>query len=250
MIKGSKTENLGICFYGGGMRAIAYVGILKAFEESNIRLSAIGGSSGGAMVAAPYALGKSITEMVEHARSFKPWPLINPIHILYKKWPNYSALEKYYSSFVPLGTKIEDAQINLMIHSTNKLEKKSEWITNGEVIPAVIASNAFVGSYKINEKVYIDGDYIPDNGSDKLRELGAERTIFCYISAKSSKIYNYLPYNITQETAMQYTLDKNPPDFKLEIKLNGGGLVTKQNFDENFRIGYETGVEFVQSYLN
>ena len=58
MGKGEKVK-LGIALSGGGMRGIAHAGVLKALEESDIQIEAIGGTSSGALIAGLYVLGYS-----------------------------------------------------------------------------------------------------------------------------------------------------------------------------------------------
>ena len=50
---------LGIALSGGGMRGIAHAGVLKALEENDIQIEAIGGTSSGALIAGLYVLGYS-----------------------------------------------------------------------------------------------------------------------------------------------------------------------------------------------
>ena len=50
---------IGISLAGGGIRGIAHVGVLKALEENNIEVEAIGGTSAGSIVATLYAMGYS-----------------------------------------------------------------------------------------------------------------------------------------------------------------------------------------------
>ena len=58
-----KKVKLGIALSGGGMRGIAHAGVLKALEESGIKIEAIGGTSSGALIAGLYALGYSPEDM-------------------------------------------------------------------------------------------------------------------------------------------------------------------------------------------
>lgn len=50
---------IGLALSGGGMKGIAHAGVLRALEESNIKISIIGGSSSGSLVASLYAMGYS-----------------------------------------------------------------------------------------------------------------------------------------------------------------------------------------------
>ena len=48
---------VGIALAGGGIRGIAHAGVLKALEDNNIEIEAIGGTSAGSIVATLYAMG-------------------------------------------------------------------------------------------------------------------------------------------------------------------------------------------------
>ena len=55
-------------FSGGGARAYAHLGVLRAFHESDIPIDFIGGTSMGAIVAACLAMGWSLKELQERIR--------------------------------------------------------------------------------------------------------------------------------------------------------------------------------------
>lgn len=61
---------IGIALAGGGIRGIAHAGVLKALEENDIEVDAIGGTSAGSIVAALYAMG------------YKPYY----IYVIFKKY--------------------------------------------------------------------------------------------------------------------------------------------------------------------
>ncbi|OQX86233.1 MAG: hypothetical protein B6D63_00385 [Candidatus Latescibacteria bacterium 4484_7] len=60
---------IGVALSGGTARSMAHIGILKAFEEHGIEIDYLSGTSGGSLVAAFYASGKSIEEMENLAES-------------------------------------------------------------------------------------------------------------------------------------------------------------------------------------
>lgn len=62
----------GLCFSGGGIKAAAHIGALKAFEEKNIKFDCVSGASSGSIVATMYALGYSSDEMWEMLKNFSP----------------------------------------------------------------------------------------------------------------------------------------------------------------------------------
>ena len=53
----------GLCFSGGGIKAAAHIGALKALEEENIKFDCVSGASSGSIIATMYALGYSSDEM-------------------------------------------------------------------------------------------------------------------------------------------------------------------------------------------
>ena len=53
----------GLCLAGGGIKAAAHIGALKAFEEKNIKFDCVSGASSGSIIATMYALGSNSDEM-------------------------------------------------------------------------------------------------------------------------------------------------------------------------------------------
>lgn len=53
----------GLSLSGGGIKAAAHIGALKAFEEEKIKFDCVSGASSGSIIATMYALGYSSDEM-------------------------------------------------------------------------------------------------------------------------------------------------------------------------------------------
>ena len=71
----------GLCFSGGGIKAAAHIGALKAFEEEGIKFDCVSGASSGSIVATMYALGYNSDEMWKMFKKFAP-------KIKYYQWRN------------------------------------------------------------------------------------------------------------------------------------------------------------------
>ncbi len=54
---------IGLALAGGGIKAAAHIGALKAIEEENIQFDCVSGASSGSIIATMYALGYSSDEM-------------------------------------------------------------------------------------------------------------------------------------------------------------------------------------------
>lgn len=55
----------GLCLSGGGIKAAAHIGALKAIEEKGIKFDCVSGTSSGSIIATLYALGYTSDEMFE-----------------------------------------------------------------------------------------------------------------------------------------------------------------------------------------
>lgn len=62
----------GLCFSGGGIKAAAHIGALKAFEEEKIKFDCVSGASSGSIIATMYALGYTSDEMWKMFKQFAP----------------------------------------------------------------------------------------------------------------------------------------------------------------------------------
>lgn len=62
----------GLCFCGGGIKAAAHIGALKAFEEEGIKFDCVSGASSGSIIATMYALGYNSDEMWKMFKEFSP----------------------------------------------------------------------------------------------------------------------------------------------------------------------------------
>jgi hypothetical protein len=63
----NKTKDIDLVLASSGVRAPCFIGAIAALEERNYNIRRIAGSSGGAIIAAGYALGMSMDEMREIA---------------------------------------------------------------------------------------------------------------------------------------------------------------------------------------
>lgn len=62
----------GLCLSGGGIKAAAHIGAIKALEEQNIKFDCVSGASSGSIVATMYALGYTSDEMWKMFKEYAP----------------------------------------------------------------------------------------------------------------------------------------------------------------------------------
>lgn len=70
-----RPQSVGLVLSGGGAKGIAHIGVLKAFEDADIPIDYIAGTSMGAIVGGLYACGYTTEEMMDLllSRSFAFW---------------------------------------------------------------------------------------------------------------------------------------------------------------------------------
>jgi NTE family protein len=66
---------IGLALSSGIAKSVAHVGVIRALQENGIGIDYLSGTSGGAIVAALYAGGKSISEMERIAERMQWWKL-------------------------------------------------------------------------------------------------------------------------------------------------------------------------------
>jgi NTE family protein len=71
----SFSQKVGVVLSGGGAKGLAHIGVLKAFEENNIPVDYIAGTSMGGLVGGLYAAGYSPREMeyIAQSKDFQNW---------------------------------------------------------------------------------------------------------------------------------------------------------------------------------
>ena len=63
-------KTIGLACTGGGVKALSSLGVIKALEELNIKISAISGTSIGSCIAVLYAMGYTVKEIEEKLKIY------------------------------------------------------------------------------------------------------------------------------------------------------------------------------------
>lgn len=151
-------NNIGLVLSGGGVRAIAHIGLLQVLNENNIRPTHLSGTSAGALIAALYAANYSPKEMLSF---FEQTPLLKLTLYAINK-PGIMDSEKYilfFKKFFP-NNSFESLNFPVTVTATNLLNGKLEYFNSGELIKPLIASSALPPIFspvEINNNLYSDG---------------------------------------------------------------------------------------------
>ncbi len=185
MVKsGSKGQKkFGLALSGGGARGFAHIGLLKVLDREKIRPSYLSGTSMGAVIAAAYAAGMSGKEIEAEAMKFSSTRnLVRMVHLTppFKGLINQSKMVQYLSDMIPSGLQFDELDIPLAICATDLLQSHPVALTEGQVLPAVLASSSIPGVFPPVEMPpyrLVDGGVLNNLPVDLVYQLGAEKVV-------------------------------------------------------------------------
>lgn len=249
-MKTKRRKKLGISMKGGGARCAAYIGFFKVLEENDIIPDFLLGSSGGSIVSGSYAAGVSLEQIENHFEEFHPKDYMSLHAILNADLIDIDKEINYAKKLVGNKT-FEDTKIPIWFQVTNIKTGQPEYLNNGELAIAAIASAAvpFIAeSVNIGDNHYMDGDLSHGYGVEFLKTKGADIVIAFETSDKTYDSQGLIarfkdPLQIAMHRIKYLTSQMNPPDLLIEGFGQGVSLydfsMTKVLVDEGYNMGLE-----------
>lgn len=150
---------IGIVLSGGGARGIAHLGVLKALQEKNIKVSGISGCSAGAIVGTMFAAGYSPDHIFEIVVSSNTLKAMRPA------WSRsglvrMQKVEEVYLKYIPHNT-FEHLKIPLTVNATDLYAGETVYFSSGELLKPVMASCSIPGLF---EPIVHNGVTLIDGG--------------------------------------------------------------------------------------
>jgi predicted acylesterase/phospholipase RssA len=150
-------NGIGLVLSGGGARAVAQMGVLRALIEAGLEIDATCGASAGGVNAALLAMGLQPTEALKrYLAANKAADYTFPIHSL-------TAGKNWTASFHELmgDWQIEDLWLEFFCFSANLTRSSLTIHRSGSLFQAIRASTSIPG---ILPPVYYNGDILVDGG--------------------------------------------------------------------------------------
>lgn len=266
---------IGLALSGGGIRGIAHAGALKAFEEQDIKIDIIGGTSSGSLIASLYAMGISpyyiyvlFKKYAEKLVSINAGPIISEIgNFLINKKISITGLksgegieEAYNEIAYKKGiSKISDIKMPIFIPAVDisngkeyiftsvKDKMSSKYITDISVGTAVRASSSFpvvFNSCNYNEHIFLDGGILNNIPIKEVKEHGADKVISIKFDSDPVKedsnamdiVMKILDVMGNKISEESFKLS----DYTITIPSDGTGLLDTGNLDYCYKSGYNT----------
>ena len=220
---------------GGGVKSVGHIALLEKIETLGLKINAISGSSGGALVAVLYASGVSLKDIL---KIFKETNIFKITFFSITKAGLFDTFLFKSTIEDKIKTKFSELEIPIYITATNMQEGKIRYFNKGKLLKPVLASCAIPGIFspiKINNILYSDGGVL-DNFPIKPFEKSSLPIVGSYVSDPPKRTQEELNSTlkvITQATflmahaAESYKFDY--ADIILRFPLsNYSGLDTKE----------------------
>ena len=268
---------IGLALAGGGIRGIAHAGVLKALDENNIKVKAIGGTSAGSIVATLYAMGYKpyyiyvlFKKYAQEIINISNASLLNGLGNLIKsKKVGFSGLndgimlEKMFNE-IALRKRIrliEDIKKPLVISTVDIAEAKDYVITNCaprdnlkdnyiteiEVGKAVRASSSFPAFFcpcEFKNHIFMDGGVLDNTPVLPLKQICDKKIIAVNFESDSvgedCDVMDVImkSLDIMGNKISEKSFEQS--DLILTIPTDGAGLFDIDKLDKCYQFGYNT----------
>ena len=274
---------LGLALSGGGIRGIAHAGVLKALEESNIKVDVLGGTSSGSMITALYAIGYTPDEIYELFTKYARTIVKLNSNVIRREIKNFIINHKISCQGINNGKFIEEIfnkkalEKNIRYVSEIKMPivipcvdiSKSEeyvftsiqsdeknYIGNIEVGKAVRASSSFPVIYepmKYEDKLLLDGGVLNNVPVKAVKNMGADKVIAVkFDSDKVEMSSNAIDIMMKVADIMGSKIsedDLNSSDYTITVPTDGTGILDVEKIDYCYKSGYETTMKQIEEIL-
>lgn len=162
---------IGLVLSGGGARGISHIGVLKGLEEIGVRPEVIAGTSAGSIVGSLYAYGYTPDQIITEVLAAKLFRSMRPAWT----WTGLLSLEALASSLIKLIPENDFSvlKIPMTIAATEIRRGKPDYFSNGELIPAIMAScciPAVFNPIQLNGGLYVDGGLMDNLPAKSIRD--------------------------------------------------------------------------------
>lgn len=173
---------MGVALGGGGARGLAHIGVLKAFEEEDVPVAALSGTSVGALIGSLYAAGITTTQLEQMTQEIGWASLTNYSRtallrlVLTEERLSNDKMEAYLRQHIG-DTRFDQLKIPFACVATDLQTGERVVFRDGPVALAARASATIPGMFKPVEyrhRYLVDGGLVTNLPTDLLGPLKAQ----------------------------------------------------------------------------
>ena len=273
---------IGIALSGGGIRGIAHAGVLKALEENNIEINAIGGTSSGALIAGLYVLGykpediytvfkqhsKEIIGVGQNSFISKMYHTIKRENTGFRRGENIEELFNELAEVkginnisqitkMPIAIPAVDIKNGREYIFTNHIPKEKtiyeKYITDISVGKALRATSSFPAVFcpcDFEEHTFLDGGALNNIPVLEVKKQGIDKVLAVNFKADDiTKKSNYIDIAMRTIDLMGNKISEEnlkQSDYVLTIRTDQMGLLEVEKLDSCYQYGYQTTINQIE----
>lgn len=277
--------NYGIALSGGGVKGAAHIGVLKALEEKNIKISYVAGTSSGSIVATLYSAGytpdeiylifKNNCKKIKYINFPNIFKLIKEtitlktikidglnngknINKLINKICNKKNIYNISDIKIPLIIPSVDLNTGEVICFTSKnirsFSDKTLITNNCNIGKAVEASCSFPGVFspcRYKNRLLIDGGVRENTPWQEAKLLGADKVISVVFETEINNtccdnLFDVVVRSLELKNRELEKYEINGSDFIIPIKSKKTSLLDMSKIDEFYNLGYFSAKKFLE----
>lgn len=172
-----KRKGITLVLGGGGSRGIAHVGVLQVLKEAEVPIDLIVGTSMGAIVGTLFAAGIDMHTLTNRMSKLKGSNLFS-MNVFSAHARQRSVKEQLHPALH--DKTFADLNIPTIVMAVDMLHGKEVAITQGQVIPALLASSAVPAVFppvKINGMELADGGVVDSLATHVAYEHGGKNIV-------------------------------------------------------------------------
>ncbi len=236
---------LGLAFSGGGTRGVAYIGVIKAFNEAGLKFDYVAGTSVGSLMGAAYCAGLTVEEMEKRARGLKEKDILTS-RISFM--PNKTEKLESVVNEVLGGRTFQDLKIPFTAVAVDIITAKEVHVSSGNLAKAISGSCAVPGVFNpvdFGEYRFFDGGIQNNIPADVVREMGADIVLAVDINPTRGYGTTSTKYLELMKAALRILMKSNSvkgyvySDYVLKIDLSQYDQRKLENVDEMIKAGYD-----------
>ena len=230
-----KQKKYGLALGSGGAKGFVHIGVIRALEDLDIKITHIGGSSVGSLIGGMYSLWGDIDKIENILLSYDKKALVKMFSYdvtlskgVFKGKNFMKELDKYLGS-----TRIEDCPIPFVAVSVDIESGEKIYHTSGLLKDAIRASCSIPGvftPYELNSQKLVDGGLVECVPVRAIEYIGAKKIIGVNIEGfpdRREKINLSEEQIIANKENFEEVVQKINQDFFVKIKISSKSMNQK-----------------------
>lgn len=247
--KKRKIKGIGLALGGGGARGFAHIGVIKAFEENNIKFDFVAGTSVGSLIGALYCAGKTSEDMIDMAKKVRVKDIrTSKIPLVPSKTDGIEAIIK---NCVP-DNSFSSLKMPFASVAVDVITGEECVMLSGDLAKSVAGSCAVPGIFapvSLGDKRLFDGGLSNTVPSDIPKKFGCSAVVAVDINStrgsgtNSEKLVDLITasFRITMKsTALKGYLNS---DIMIKPDLKRFKASKKDGYEEMIEEGYKAAME-------